>query len=57
MAPIRLIPSKAKPGKYYFVLKNAKLENSRFDVLISVDATGYVESTAPTKHDSYLKYP
>ena len=47
-------PSKAKPGKYYFVLKNAKLENSRFDVLISVDATGYVEGTASTKHDSYL---
>ena len=46
--------SKAKPGKYYFVLKNAKLENSRFDVLISVDATGYVEGTASTKHDSYL---
>ena len=43
-----------KPGKYYFVLKNAKLENSRFDVLISVDATGYVEGTASTKHDSYL---
>ena len=47
-------PSKAKPGKYYFVLKNAKLENSRFDVLISVDATGYVEGTVSTKHDSYL---
>lgn len=46
--------SKAKPGKYYFVLKNAKLENSRFDVLISVDATGYVEGTTPTKHDSFL---
>ena len=46
--------SKAKPGKYYFVLKNAKLENSRFDVLISVDATGYVKGTASTKHDSYL---
>lgn len=43
-----------KPGKYYFILKNAKLENSRFDVLISVDATGYVEGTASTKHDSYL---
>ena len=43
-----------KPGKYYFVLKNAKLENSRFDVLISVDATGYVKGTASTKHDSYL---
>ena len=47
-------PSKAKPGKYYFVLKNAKLENSRFDVLISVDATGYVEGTTPTKHNSFL---
>lgn len=46
--------SKAKPGKYYFVLKNAKLENSRFDVLISVDATGYVEGTTPTKHNSFL---
>ncbi len=46
--------SKAKPGKYYFVLKNAKLENSKFDVLISVDATGYVEGTSSTKHDSYL---
>lgn len=46
--------SKAKLGKYYFVLKNAKLENSRFDVLISVDATGYVEGTTPTKHDSFL---
>ena len=46
--------SKAKPGKYYFVLKNAKLENSKFDVLISVDATGYVKGTASTKHDSYL---
>lgn len=43
-----------KPGKYYFVLKNAKLENSRFDVLISVDATGYVEGTTPTKHNSFL---
>lgn len=43
-----------KPGKYYFVLKNTKLENSRFDVLISVDATGYVKGTASTKHDSYL---
>ena len=47
-------PSKAKPGKYYFVLRNAKLENSKFDVLISVDATGYVEGATPTKHDSYL---
>ena len=46
--------SKAKPGKYYFVLKNAKLENSRFDVLISIDATGYVEGTTPTKHNSFL---
>lgn len=43
-----------KPGIYYFILKNAKLENSKFDVLISVDATGYVEGTASTKHDSYL---
>lgn len=43
-----------KPGKYYFVLKNTKLENSRFDVLISIDATGYVEGTTSTKHDSYL---
>lgn len=43
-----------KPGKYYFVLKNMKLENSRFDVLISIDATGYVEGTTSTKHDSYL---
>ena len=47
-------PSKAKPGRYYFVLRNAKLENSKFDVLISVDATGYVEGAAPTKHDSFL---
>lgn len=46
--------SKAKPGKYYFVLKNAKLENSRFDVLISIDATGYVEGATPAKHDSFL---
>ncbi len=43
-----------KPGIYYFILKNAKLENSKFDVLISVDATGYVKGTASTKHDSYL---
>lgn len=43
-----------KPGIYYFILKNAKLENSKFDVLISVDATGYVEGTSSTKHDSYL---
>lgn len=42
-------PSKAKPGKYYFILKNAKLENSKFDVLISVDATGYVEGASPTR--------
>lgn len=47
-------PSKAKPGRYYFVLRNAKLENSKFDVLISVDATGYVEGTASTKHNSFL---
>lgn len=46
--------SKAKPGRYYFILRNAKLENSKFDVLISVDATGYVEGTTSTKHDSYL---
>ena len=46
-------PSKAKPGKYYFVLKNAKLENSRFDVLISVDATGYVEGASPTRVPLY----
>lgn len=43
-----------KPGIYYFILKNAKLENSKFDVLISVDATGYVEGTTPTKHNSFL---
>ncbi len=43
-----------EPGKYYFILKDAKLENSKFDVLISVDATGYVEGTTPTKHDSFL---
>ena len=47
-------PSKARPGKYYFILRKAKLENSKFDVLISVDATGYVEGTTPAKHDSYL---
>ena len=47
-------PSKAKPGKYYFILRNAKLENSKFDVLISVDATGYVEGATPTKHTSFL---
>ena len=47
--------SKAKPGKYYFVLKNAKLENSRFDVLISVDATGYVEGASPTRFPLNVK--
>ena len=47
-------PSKAKPGRYYFILRNAKLENSKFDVLISVDATGYVEGTTSTKHNSFL---
>ena len=44
-----------KPGKYYFVLKNAKLENSRFDVLISVDATGYVEGASPTRFPLNVK--
>ena len=48
-------PSKAKPGKYYFVLKNAKLENSRFDVLISVDATGYVEGASTTRFPLNVK--
>ena len=38
-----------EPGKYYFILKDAKLENSKFDVLISVDATGYVEGASPTR--------
>lgn len=47
--------SKAKPGKYYFVLKNAKLENSRFDVLISVDATGYMEGASPTRFPLNVK--
>lgn len=47
--------SKAKPGKYYFVLKNAKLENSRFDVLISVDATGYVEGASTTRFPLNVK--
>ena len=44
-----------KPGKYYFVLKNAKLENSRFDVLISVDATEYVEGASPTRFPLNVK--
>ncbi len=44
-----------KPGKYYFVLKNAKLENSRFDVLISVDATGYMEGASPTRFPLNVK--
>ena len=47
--------SKAKPGKYYFVLKNAKLENSRFDVLIFVDATGYMEGASPTRFPLNVK--
>lgn len=38
-----------EPGKYYFILKDAKLENSKFDVLISVDATGYAEGASPTR--------
>lgn len=44
-----------KPGKYYFVIKNAKLENSRFDVLISVDATGYMEGASPTRFPLNVK--
>ncbi len=44
-------------GRYYFVLRNASLEKSKFDALISVDASGYVEDKEEAtlkKHDSYL---
>ena len=50
-------------GKYYFVIKNACLEKSRFDVKISIDATGYMkkdedsgesEDSDTAGHDTYL---
>lgn len=37
--------SKANPGLYYFVLRNVAMEKSRFDVLVRMDATGYVDLT------------
>lgn len=38
-------PTVAKPGLYYFVLKNITMEKSRFDVLVKVDAGGYVDAS------------
>lgn len=34
-------PAKAKPGLYYFAMKNVTMEKSLFDVLVTVDAREY----------------